>query len=81
VTPAPVFIACATGGKPLENWSGREDSNLRPLPPEGVAPERIRCFPTAFPRRVMLSDGQCSFLVHGRRFKLNLGPCLYGGKR
>ena len=35
---APVYFACDNGGFPLDNWSGREDSNLRPLPPEGVAP-------------------------------------------
>jgi hypothetical protein len=38
VTSAPVYFACGNGGFPLESWSGREDSNLRPLPPEGVAP-------------------------------------------
>jgi hypothetical protein len=38
VTSAPVLFACDSGGFPLESWSGREDSNLRPLPPEGVAP-------------------------------------------
>jgi hypothetical protein len=38
VTTTPVYFTCDSGGFPLENWSGREDSNLRPLPPEGVAP-------------------------------------------
>jgi hypothetical protein len=38
VTSAPVYFTCGDGGFPLEKWSGREDSNLRPLPPEGVAP-------------------------------------------
>lgn len=49
VAPAPVHIACRTGANRLVNmWSGKLDSNQRPLPPEGVAPERIRCFLTAF---------------------------------
>lgn len=75
--PASVYLACARRSFPLVKcWSGREDSNLRPLPPEGVAPERIRCFLTAFTRRNLRSDRRCSFLVHGRRFKVNLGPCL-----
>jgi hypothetical protein len=61
-------------------WSGREDSNLRPLPPEGVAPSRARCFSAVFPRGDLRSGGQCSLGVHGKRFTVNLGPCLYGGR-
>jgi len=39
VAPAPVYFACSEGRFPLVNrWSGREDSNLRPLPPERVSP-------------------------------------------
>jgi hypothetical protein len=79
VTPAPVLFACANGGFPLENWSGREDSNLRPLPPEGVAPRLTRA-------RFAISSGnriapkQIRFgTVSARRFNLNLGPCLFGG--
>lgn len=45
-TPAPVLFAWHNGGFPLENWSGREDSNLRPLPPEGVAP-RLQQVPSS----------------------------------
>jgi hypothetical protein len=61
-------------------WSGREDSNLRPLPPERVAPRRTRCFSKVFPQRAVRSDGRCSRLFHGRRFNVNLGPCLFGGE-
>jgi hypothetical protein len=63
------------------DWSGREDSNLRPLPPEGVAPRRIRCFSAVFPGRSIPSVRRCSRLVAGRRFSANLGPCLFGGAR
>jgi hypothetical protein len=41
VTATPVHFACGNGGFPLGKWSGREDSNLRPLHPEGVAPRRL----------------------------------------
>jgi hypothetical protein len=49
VASAPVYFACCDGGFPLENWSGREDSNLRPLPPEGVAPRSHPIAASNFP--------------------------------
>ncbi len=55
-------------------WSGREDSNLRPLPPERIAPERTQAFKTAFPDGPLSLDGTGSHAVHGRRFKLNFRP-------
>jgi hypothetical protein len=41
-----------------EKWSGREDSNLRPLPPERVAPECIGVRLACSPRNGMRSDGE-----------------------
>jgi hypothetical protein len=49
VAPAPVLFTCFGNRRMVENgsflatnylfcWSGREDSNLRPLPPERVSP-------------------------------------------
>jgi hypothetical protein len=73
---------CACCGKPPQklaffsasNWSGREDSNLRPLPPEGGAPARIRCFAMAFQESPVASDGPCSRLVAGVNLGLNFRP-------
>jgi hypothetical protein len=59
-------------------WSGREDSNLRPLPPEGVAPRRIRCFSTVFPEASMRSGGLCSRSVHGLNLIQWLRPLSIG---
>jgi hypothetical protein len=79
VAPAPVYFACSEGRFPLVNrWSGREDSNLRPLPPERVSPSGTRCFLEVFSGGPMRSDGRCSFPVPGARFTANLNPCLYG---
>jgi hypothetical protein len=79
VAPAPVHIACRTGAIRLVNcWSGKLDSNQRPLPPERVSPRRIGCFLTISSGGKVLSDGPCSRIVHGPRFNVNLNPCLYG---
>lgn len=72
-------MPCNNGGKPLIKWSGREDSNLRPLPPEGVGPSRMRWFLGIPLLRHLRSSGRCSFPVHGLNLFLNLGPCLFGG--
>ena len=37
VAPAPVSIERQFGHLRIVKWSGREDSNLRPLPPEDSA--------------------------------------------
>lgn len=55
-------------------WSGKEDSNLRPLPPEGCYPSVSAHFPVHFAYRRLSSGGPCSLLVHGRRFNLILQP-------
>ena len=57
-------------------WSGKEDSNLRPLPPEGGSPDGIARFSVLSGASNVLSDGTCSLAVHGARFTLNLNPCL-----
>jgi hypothetical protein len=55
-------------------WSGREDSNLRPLPPERNAPRRIRCFAMAFQEGPVASGDLCSRLVAGVNLGLNFRP-------
>lgn len=57
-------------------WSGKEDSNLRPLPPEGGSPDGIARFSVLSGAANVLFDGTCSLVVHGARFTLNLNPCL-----
>ena len=64
-----------------KRWSGREDSNLRPLPPEGVSPSRAWRFTAVILWQTLRSEGLCSFPVHGLNLGLNLGPCLFGGKQ
>ena len=60
------------------NWSGKEDSNLRPLPPENVAPERTRRFSVVRGRAAVPFSGACSWLIPGFRFKLDLRPLSMG---
>ena len=72
-----------SGQKWRKTWSGREDSNLRPLPPENDAPERIDANALLrFPHSVV----SCFlFPIRPRiRFKPNLGalspsPTMLGG--
>jgi hypothetical protein len=72
VAPRPVHI----GAKCLKSWSGREDSNLRPLPPEGVSPVRIRRFSVVSHAQAGAPSASCCHAVHGARFNMNLGHCL-----
>lgn len=44
-------------------WSGREDSNLRPLPPEGVAPDGIERFSAPSVGEGVMSGGTESLSV------------------
>jgi len=55
-------------------WSGREDSNLRPLPPERISPSRTRARPVTFQSARLPSSGACSRAVPGARFKTSLRP-------
>jgi hypothetical protein len=55
-------------------WSGKEDSNLRPLPPEDVAPSLIRRISAAFQRTAPAYSGICSRAVHGEGSLANLQP-------
>ena len=41
VAPVPVSFDPGADLSVWNNWSGREDSNLRPLPPERITPRRI----------------------------------------
>ena len=55
-------------------WSGKEDSNLRPLPPEDDAPAITRRFSVLFRAASMAHDGTDSRLVPGIRFRFDLQP-------
>lgn len=56
----------------LKSWSGREDSNLRPLPPENDAPEHMDANPSF--RITSSVTSYLLFLIRpGMRFKPNLG--------
>ena len=85
VVQTPVRSARVLIGKALEtlglNWSGREDSNLRPLPPEGVSPSVTQRFSVV--RGLKGGAYPCvrSRAVHARRFGLNLEHCLSGPAR
>jgi len=45
-------------------WSGREDSNLRPLPPEDAAPQRKWRKTVVSARRSLSNNGICSRSIH-----------------
>ena len=78
MAPAPVVISDSTSAKSLINnhfrWSGREDSNLRPLPPEDAA---HRCLPCNL---ICLAHGAMVFVAipfpifRPKRFNVNLRP-------
>jgi len=86
VAPTPVQI----GAKSLILWSGREDSNLRPLPPENGSPRFIRAFlpislrksvhvvgsvRVQFPAKVHIRTlGNCPANRPGRRYERQAGP-------
>lgn len=72
VAPAPVHISA----KPLKNWSGKEDSNLRPLPPEGASPTRTPRISVTFPCMDSALDALCSRTVPARGSLRTFGPCL-----
>jgi hypothetical protein len=68
------FAACPSEPEnPTISWSGREDSNLRPLPPEDADPVFIRRFSVVFRAFPLLSSGLESRFVRGRGSKPNLG--------
>jgi hypothetical protein len=82
VPPAPVVLSSEMADFRETCWSGREDSNLRPLPPERIAPARTRRFSALSYGDDLPSGGACSRLIHGRRFAVNFRPLsiwrLYG---
>jgi hypothetical protein len=61
------------------SWSGRLDSNQRPLPPERTAPTRTPRFSVVSHRGKVLSNAPCSRPVHGPRFAANLGALSLRG--
>lgn len=63
------------------NWSGKEDSNLRPLPPEDASPLGIRRFSVVRGAVCLSRNDVCSWLVSGLGSLRALGPCLARGWR
>jgi hypothetical protein len=59
-------------------WSGREDSNLRPLPPEDGSPPVTARISADVSRTDAAHSGVCSRLIHGLRSKANLRPLSMG---
>lgn len=57
-------------------WSGREDSNLRPLPPEDDDPAGMWQFFAAYCADGTLFTGVCSLTVPRRGSFRALNPCL-----
>jgi hypothetical protein len=58
------------------NWSGKEDSNLRPLPPENASPAVMRRFSVASSARDMPFRGVCSRFISQRGSLRTHNPCL-----
>ena len=58
-------------------WSGREDSNLRPLPPEYGDHQRTRCFFVVSPIDRTAFERTVSRCVLGSRFNLNRRPLSF----
>jgi hypothetical protein len=61
-----------------KKWSGKEDSNLRPLPPENGSPASTWHFLVGVWRTRAAHYAVCSYGVHGRSHLANLRPlsCL-----
>ncbi len=59
-------------------WSGKEDSNLRPLPPEGTGPPVLRRISVATRRTRPSHSGTDSLSVPGARFIADLRPLSVG---
>lgn len=72
VAPVPVSFDPGADLSVWNNWSGRLDSNQRPLPPERTAPTRTPRFSVVSHRAKALSNAPCSRPVHGQRFAANL---------
>ena len=62
---------------PPKTWSGKEDSNLRPLPPEDVAPDGMARFSRAVWRTRAAYVRACSRSFLARGLLLTFGPCLW----
>lgn len=58
------------------NWSGKRDSNPRPLPPEDVAPAATWRFSVAAQRTTSAPGAACSRSVHGGGSHRTSNPCL-----
>ena len=60
----------------LKSWSGKEDSNLRPLPPEGGGPAFTRRIPVIACFTRTAYSRVCSPFIHGIGSKRTFDPCL-----
>jgi hypothetical protein len=64
-----------TLGKNRANWSGKEDSNLRPLPPEDASPERMARVTVASGGAEVPFGAACSQHVPRRGSNRAFDPC------
>jgi hypothetical protein len=72
-----LFCEPFSSAKTQENqWSGREDSNLRPLPPEDASPAVTRRISVVIRRIRSAHDRVCSGLIPRKGSLLTFGPCL-----
>jgi hypothetical protein len=68
---APVYIVLEIASS---LWSGRLDSNQRPLPPERIAPRLTRRFSVLSSGDGLPSGGACSRFAPTSRFTVNFQP-------
>jgi len=61
---------------PQKSWSGKEDSNLRPLPPEDASPRVTPRFSVDVWRIRPAPGGICSLAVRRSGSFRAFGPCL-----
>ena len=77
MAPAPVFPEGKIPHLRIVKWSGREDSNLRPLPPEDVSPSRIPQLSVVSQAVNDAYTDVCSRSVYGRGSIRNLGALSF----
>jgi len=81
VAPAPVHIVCFRATiRLVKRWSGREDSNLRPLPPEGVAPRCCRSALGDFPWEQNGTGADTFQHSFSNEVQMNFGALSIGGE-
>lgn len=76
VASTPVPLRGYFSSLRMVSWSGKEDSNLRPLPPESITPRFLWRFPVGSRRKLTAYRGVCSCRVHGGGSIRAEGHCL-----